>query len=66
MQLDCVDDRSKPNLLQEEEEEVGPHLPLQCGQEEQIQTITLQPVSLVKVAGVGDASGQREDWHRPD
>ena len=38
-----------------------PTLPLQSGQEEQIQTITLQPVSLVKAAGIGDAGGQRED-----
>ena len=28
--------------------------------------IILQPVSQVKVAGVGDAGGQREDWHRQD
>ena len=56
-----ADDKSKPNLLQEEEEEVGPHLPLQNGQEEQIQMTTLQPVSLVKVAGIGDAGEQRED-----
>ena len=41
-------------------EEVGPHLSLQNGQEEQIQT-TLQPVSLVKVAGIGDTGEQRED-----
>ena len=62
MRLDHADDKSRPNLLQEEEEEeVGPHLPLQSGQEEQIQMITLQPVSLVKAAGIGDASGQRED-----
>ena len=61
MWLDHADDKSKPNLLQEEEEEVGPHLPLQSGQEEQIQMITLQPVSLVKAAGIGDAGRQRED-----
>ena len=63
MWLGHADAKSKPNLLQEEEEgeEVGPHLPLQNGQEEQIQTTTLQPVSLVKVAGIGDASEQRED-----
>ena len=42
-------------------EEVGPHLPLQNSQEEQIQMTTLQPVSLVKVAGIGDAGEQRED-----
>ena len=67
MWLDRVDDRPKPNLLQEEEEEeVGPHLPLQNIREEQIQTITLQPVSQVKVAGIGDAGRQREDWHRQD
>ena len=60
-----ADAKSKPNLLQEEEgEEVGLHLPLQNGQEEQIQMTTLQPVSLVKVAGIGDAGEQREDWHR--
>ena len=63
MRLDHADDKSKPNLLKEEEEgeEVGPHLPLQNGQEEQIQMTTLQPVSLVKVAGIGDAGEQRED-----
>ena len=64
MQQGHADDKSKLNLLQEEEEEeeeVGPHLPLQNGQEEQIQMTTLQPVSLVKVAGIGDASKQRED-----
>ena len=52
----------KPNLLLEEEgEEVSLHLPLQNGQEEQIQMTTLQPTSLVKVAGIGDAGEQRED-----
>ena len=62
MWLDHTDDRSRLNLLQEEEEqEVGPCLPLQSGQEEQIQMITLQPVSQVKAAGIGDASRQRED-----
>ena len=63
MRLDHADDKSKPNLLQEEEEgeEVGPHLPLQNGQEEQIQMTTPQPVSLVKVADIGDAGEQRED-----
>ena len=61
MRLDHADHKSRPNLLQEEEEEVGPHLPLQSGQEEEIQTITLQPVSLVKAAGIGDTGGQRED-----
>ena len=58
-----ADDKSKLNLLQEED--VGPHLPLQNGQEEQIQMTTLQPVSLVKVTGVGDTGKQREDEHRP-
>ena len=48
------------------EEEKGPHFPLQNVWEELIQTIILQPVSQVKVAGVGDASGQKEDWHRQD
>ena len=67
MRLDRVDDRPKPNLLQEEEEEeVGPHLPLQNVREEQIQMITLQPVSQVKVAGIGDTGRQREDWHWQD
>ena len=61
MWLDHADDKSKPNLLQEEEEGVGPHLPLQRSQEEQIQMITLQPVSPVKATGIGDAGGQRED-----
>ena len=66
MRLDHIDDRLKLNLLQEEEGEEVPHLPLQNVPEEQIQTITLQPVSQVKVTGVGDAGGQREDWHQPD
>ena len=48
-------------LWEEEEEEVDPHLPLQNGQEEQTQTTTLRPVSLEKVAGIGDAGGQRGD-----
>ena len=65
MRLDHVDDKPRPNLLQEEEE-VGPHLPLQNVQKEQIQTIILQPVSQVKVAGIADAIGQKEDWHRQD
>ena len=65
MRLDRVDDRPKPNLLQEEEE-VDPHLPLQNAREEQIHTIILRPVSQVKVAGVGDAGRQREDWHHQD
>ena len=58
-----ADDKSKPSLLQreEEEEEVGLRLPLQNGPEEQIQTTTLRPVSLVRVAGIGDAGEQRED-----
>ena len=46
-----VEDRPKPNLLQEEE--VDPHLPLQNAREEQIQTIILWPASQVKVVGVG-------------
>ena len=68
MWLDHVDDRLKLNLLQEEEEEeeVDPHLPLQNVREEQIQMITLQPVSQVKVEGIGDAGRQREDWHQQD
>ena len=66
MWLDHVDDRLKPNLLQEEEEEEDPHLPLQNIWEEQIWMITLQPVSQVKVAGIGDAGRQREDWHQQD
>ena len=56
-----ADAKSKPNLLREEEEEVDPHLPLQNGQEEQTQMTTLRPVSLVKVAGIGDAGEQRGD-----
>ena len=60
MRQDHADAKSKLNLLQEEEEkEVDPHLPLQNGQEEQTRTTTLRPVSLVKVAGIGDAGGQR-------
>ena len=67
MWLDHVDDKSRPNLLQEEEEEeVVPHLPLQNIWEEQIQMIILQPVSQVKVAGVGDAGWRKEDWRRQD
>ena len=66
MWLDCIDDKPKLNLLQEEEEEVDPHLPLQNTWEEQIQTIILWPASQVKAAGVGDAGGQREDSHRQD
>ena len=67
MWLDRIDDRPKPDLLQEEEEEeVGPHLPLQNAREEQIQMIILWPVSQVKVAGIGDACRQKEDWHRQD
>ena len=50
-----VDDKSRPNLLQEEEEEVGPHLLLQSVWEEQIQMIILPPVSQAKVTGIGDA-----------
>ena len=65
MQLDCKDDRLEPSLLQEMEE-VGPHLSLQNVWEEQIQMITLQPVSQVKVTGIGDAGRQREDWHWQD
>ena len=67
MRLDHVDDKPRPNLLQEEEEEeMGPHLPLQNIWEEQIQMIILQPVSQVKVAGIGDTGGQKEDWHQQD
>ena len=66
MRLDHVDDKPKPNLLQEEEKEVGPHLPLQNIRGEQIQMITLQPVSQVKVTGIADASKQKEDWHQHD
>ena len=65
MWLDHIDDRLKLNLLQEEEEE-DPNLPLQNVWEEQIQMITLQPVSQVRVAGIGDAGRQREDWHWQD
>ena len=60
MQLDRADDKSRPNLLQEEE--VVPHHPLQNVWEEQILVIILQPVSQVKVAGIGDAGGRKEDW----
>ena len=58
-----ADDKSKPNLSLEEEEgeKVDPHLPLQNSPEGQIQMTTLQPVSLVKVAGIGDNGKQRED-----
>ena len=65
MRLDRVDDKSRPNLLQEEEE-VVPHLPLQNVREEQIQMIILQPVSQVKVEGIGDAGRQKEDWQWQD
>ena len=68
MQLDCVDDRPKPNLHQKEEEEEGwvPTFLSRTSWEEQIQMITLQPVSQVKVAGIGDAGEQKEDWHQQD
>ena len=67
MRLDRIDDRPKPDLLQEEEEEeVDHHLPLWIAREEQIQMIILWPASQVKATGIGDASGQREDWHRQD
>ena len=66
MQLDCIDDRPKPDLLQEVKEEVDHHLPLQNSQEEQIQMIILQPASPVKPTGIGDTGRQREDWHRQD
>ena len=65
MRLDHIDDKSRPNLLQEEEE-VVPHLPPLNVREEQIQTIILQPVSQVKVTGIGDAGGRKEDWCRQD
>ena len=61
MRLDCVNDKSKLNLLQEEEgEEVVLHLPLQNVREEQIQMIILQPVSQVKVPGVGTLAGRKK------
>ena len=67
MWLDRVDNKPKPNLHQEEEEEeVGPHLPLQNVREEQIQMITLWPVSQVKVARIGNVGEQKEDWHQQD
>ena len=66
MRLGHIDDRPKPDLLQEEEEEVDHHLPLQNAWEEQIQMIIWWPVSQVKVAGIGDAGRQREDWLRQD
>ena len=40
MRLDRIDEKPKPNLVQEEEE-VDPHLPLQNVWEEQIQMIIL-------------------------
>ena len=55
MRLDCIDDRPKPDLLQEEEEGVGHHLPLQNTWEGQIPMIIQWPASPVKVAGVEDA-----------
>ena len=67
MWLGHVDDRPKLDLLQEEEEEeVGHHLPLQNAWEEQIQMIIQQSASPVKVTGVGDTSRQRGDWHQQD
>ena len=32
--------------------------------EEQIQMTSQQPLSLVEATGIGDASGQKEDWHK--
>ena len=55
IRLDCIDNKLRPNLLQEEEE-VDPHLPHQNIREEQIQMIILWPASPVKLAGIGDAS----------
>ena len=48
-----VEDRPKPNLLQEEE--VDPHLPLRNAREGQTQMIILWPASQVMVIGIGDA-----------
>ena len=68
MWLDRIDDKSKLNLLQEEERGEGggspPSSPERPGGADQ--TIILQPVSQVKVAGVGDAGRQKEDWHQQD
>ena len=66
MRPDCIDDRPKPDLIQEEEEGVDHHLPLQNAHEEQILMIIRWLVNPVKVAGIGDAGRQREDWHRQD
>ena len=66
MRLDRVDDRPKPDLLQEEEKEVDHHLPLRNAWEEQIPMIIQRLVNLVKVTGIGDAGRQREDWHWQD
>ena len=60
MRLDCIEDRPRPNLLQEEEEEVDPHLPLQNTWEEQIQMIILWPASQVKVIGMQETPVGRE------
>ena len=43
-----------------------PRLPPQNVWEEQIQMIILQPVSQVKVAGIGGAGRWKEDWRRQD
>ena len=60
MRLDHIDDRPKSDLLQEEEEEVDHHLPLQNAQEEQIQMIILLPASQVKVTGIGTLAGREK------
>ena len=64
MLLGRTDDKPKLDLLQEEEEDH--HLPPWNTLEEQIPRIIQQPVSPVKAAGIGDASGQKGDWHWQD
>ena len=56
MRLDCIEYRPKPDLLQEGEEEVDHHLPLQNAWEEQIQMIILHP------ARSGEGRRHRRHW----
>ena len=64
--LDHIDDRPKLDLLQVEEGEGCPHLPLQNAQEEQIPMIIRWQTSLVMATGIRDSGELRGDWHRQD
>ena len=61
MRLGYVDDKPKLDLPQEEEEEMGHHLPLWNAHEEQILMIIWYPVSPGRATGVEDASQQKGD-----